>query len=132
MNPLREIFLFLYATRLKQKDLRPVFGALAGTTILAYLNLLVLTMLTDPFTGYFAWLAEHGLPTLVVVTLTMFAIGTAQYFCWVANGKLERVRARLERGASPNRYFVFAYIVLSILALPAIGTLMHNLRDSLT
>jgi uncharacterized membrane protein len=130
MNPLRETFHLLYANRLKQKDLLPVFSALSGTIIFAYLNLLVVTMLSDPFTGYFSWLGNHGWQTLLVVSVVGVSIGLVQYFCWIANGKLERERVRIERGPSPKRILVFTYIALSILALPATGILMHHLKTT--
>lgn len=127
MSPLRETFHFLYANRLKHKDIQPAFGALLVTTILTYLNVLVLTILTDPFTGYFTWLRKHGVPTLLAVVLSMFAIGAAQYFCWIANGKLASARARIESGSPPNSTIVYAYIAVSFFALPAAGMLMAHL-----
>jgi hypothetical protein len=126
MNPLRKTFHLLCANRLKKEDQQPVFSALGFSTILAFLNLLVLTMVTDPFTGYFTWLGNHGVPTLVVIALSVFAIGTAQYLCWIHNGKLERECARIEHGASPRPILVYGYIALSFVALPIVGILMHK------
>ena len=129
MNPLRETFHFLYANRLKRHDPIAAFRALVVTTILAYLNLLAATFLTDSFTGYSGWLAKHGVPTLVVIMISLVAIGIAQYFCWIYKGKLERERARIDRGESPKRIVVFTYIVLSILCFPVISTLMHYFKS---
>jgi len=128
MNPLRETFHFLYANMLKKNDLQPVFGALITTTILTCLNLIVVTMLTDPFTGYFTWLAKHGVPTVVAVVLSMFAIGSAQYYCWIYNGNLEKERTRIAGGAPLRPALVYAYIATSILAIPVTGILIQNLR----
>lgn len=127
MNPLRETFHFLYSNKLKHKDLQPAFGALVGTTFVAYANLLVLTMLTDSFTGFFGWLRNHGVPTLIAVALSVAAIGRALFLCWVANGKLERARIRSESHSPPNATFVYANILLSILAVPVTGFFMHQL-----
>lgn len=129
MNPLRETFHFLYLSRLKKGDLNPALGALLVTTILAYLNLLVVTMLVDPFTGYFSWLGRHGVPTLLVVGVSMVAVAIVQYFCWIYDGKLERERARIERGARPRSAVVYLYVSVSILALPACGILRHLWRS---
>jgi len=128
MNPLRETFHILYANRLKRHDRIAAFRALVGTTIFAYLNLLVATILTDPFTGYLSWLAKHGFPTLAVIALSGIAIGTVQYFCWIANGKLERERRRIEHGPPPRPILVYAYIATSFFALPVAGILMDHLK----
>jgi hypothetical protein len=126
MNPLRETFHFLYANRLKQNDPQPLFGALGVTTVLAYLNLLAVMMIAEPFTGYFRWLGNYGWQTLLIFSLFGIAIAFVQYLCWIANGRLLCERMRFERGESPNRILVFAYIAFSMLALPASGIFIHH------
>jgi len=128
MNPLHEMLRLIYANRLKRHDPIAAFRALVATTIFAYLNLLVVTMLTDPFTGYFDWLTKHGVPTLLAIVLGMFAIGAVQYSLWVQHGKLARERARIESGTPPRRGLVYAYVVASLMALTASGILMHHLK----
>jgi len=129
MNPLHETFQFLYLSRSKKGDPNPAFGALMGTTILAYLNLLVVTLLTNPFTGYFSWLGKHGVGTLMVIAFGMFAVGAVQYFCWIYGGRLERERAQIEGGARPRAAVAYLYIAISILAVPAFGIFEHHLKS---
>jgi hypothetical protein len=126
MNPLRETFRLLYANRLKRHDPIAAFRALLGTSIFAYLNLFVVAILADPFTGYLDWLGNHGMPTVVVLTLILSAICATLYLLWIHNGKLERVRARIDGGWRPRRALVYAYIITSLLALPASVILMDN------
>jgi hypothetical protein len=127
MNPLHETFRFLYLSRLKKGDSSAAFGALLVTTILAYLNLLVLVMLTDRLTGYFKWLGKHGVPTLIVLAAGMLAVATVQYLCWIHDGKLAREHARIEGGALPKPAKVYCYVVISILAPPVCGILKYRL-----
>jgi hypothetical protein len=128
MSPIHETFRFLYLSRHKRGDLNPAFGALIGTSVLAYLNLLVVVMITDPFTGYFSWLGRHGVLTLIVIALSVVTVAGVLYFCWIYGDKLKRVRVPVENAPRPRSIVVYIYIVVSFLAVPIAGILMHSVK----
>jgi hypothetical protein len=129
MNPLRETFCYLFASRLKRSDPHAAFRAVLGTIILAFLNLLTVGTLLEPTLGFVAWYSSHGWPSIIAIFVALVAIATVQYLCWIANGRLDHVRAAIKDGRSMSSAWVFGYIAVSILAIPVTGVLMHQLRS---